>query len=400
MKIFISIVFLFVFTIPVFADEQHHHGVVNFGKVNFPVSCSPETQKQFNQAVAILHCFGYEEAANAFIEVSKADPDCAMAYWGLAMTYYHPIWAPPNPQQLAKGKEAVEKAKAASKQTDREKAYISALSMFYQDYQNVGHMDRAKKYSAAMKEVAAKYPEDNEATIFYALALRGTAPPNDKTYVIQKESAEILNGVLKKEPEHPGIAHYLIHCFDYPGLAEVALPAARIYSKISPSSPHALHMPSHIFTRLGYWQESVDSNIASAKSAVEHVQRLHPGSGSFDQLHAMDYLVYAYLQMGQDENAKKVFDEMKTITKLDEDQFAAAYAFAAVPVRYSVERGRWADAAAITAGPSWFPWKKFPYAEAITYFGRGLGSARTGDVEAARKNLAELDRLHQAAVEL
>jgi tetratricopeptide (TPR) repeat protein len=396
MKTFIYVLLFTVLAFPVIADEQHHHHEANFGTVNFPVSCTPEAQKQFNQAVAILHCFGYEEALHAFNVVATTDPNCAMAYWGVAMTYYHPIWAPPSAQDLAKAKEAIEKAKTTGQPNNREKSYIDAIAIFYQDHETVGHMDRAKRYRDAMKKVADANPSDNEASIFYALSLLGTAPPNDKTYVIQKQAAEILNGILKKEPNHPGVAHYLIHSFDYPALAEVALPAARVYSKISPDSPHALHMPSHIFTRLGYWQESIDSNIASANSAVRHVQKLHPGAGSFDQLHAMDYLVYAYLQLGQDSKAKKIMDEMNSITKLDDNQFAAAYALAAVPVRYAVERGHWKEAAAITDGPSWFPWNKFPHMAVIRIYGRALGAARVGDVEAAKKHLSDIQTLHQS----
>jgi tetratricopeptide (TPR) repeat protein len=401
MKIVIYAFLFALLAFPVFADEQqHHHHEANFGVVNFPISCTPEAQKQFNQAVAILHCFGYEEALHAFNAVATTDPNCGMAYWGIAMTYYHPIWAPPNAQELAKAKEAIDKAKVTGKPTDREKSYIDAIATFYQDYETVSHMDRAKKYRDAMKAVADANPSDNEASIFYALALLGTAPPNDKTYVVQKQSAEILNAILKKEPNHPGVAHYLIHSFDYPALAEVALPAARVYSKISPDSPHALHMPSHIFTRLGYWQESIDSNIASADSAVRRVQKLHPGAGSFDQLHAMDYLVYAYLQLGQDDKAKKIMDEMNTITKLDDNQFAAAYALAAVPVRYAVERGHWTEASAIADVPSWFPWNKFPHMAVIRTYGRALGAARARDVEAAKKHLSDIQALHESTVAL
>jgi tetratricopeptide (TPR) repeat protein len=315
------------------------------------------------------------------------------------MTYYHPIWAPPKPDELQKGSEAIQKAAVTGKPTEREKAYVDALSLFYKDSATVGHMKRAKAYAEAMHQLAQKYPDDTEATIFYALALRGTAPPDDKTYAVQKEAAAILNGVLKKEPNHPGIAHYLIHSYDYPALAELALPAARIYSKIASSSPHALHMPSHIFTRLGLWQESIDSNRASEASAIEHVRQLHPGAGSFDQLHAMDYLVYAYLQTGQDEQAKKVMDEGNTIQKLDQNQFAAAYAFAAIPARYAIERNQWADAAKVQPAPEWFPWKEFPYAEAITYFTRGIGAARSGNLDSAREDLQRLQQLHQATIE-
>jgi hypothetical protein len=395
MKTINMVVFL-LFSSFVFAQE-HQHEMEKLGHVNFSTSCNAAAQTQFNRAVAILHSFGYEEAANAFSGIAKTDPQCAMAYWGVAMTYYHPIWSPPTPSDLKSGAEAIEKAKATGKPTEREKQFINALSVFYKDSDKVDHRTRAAAYSAGMKEVAAKNPDDDEAQIFYALALRGTADPKDMTFAIQKQSAEILNRILKKEPEHPGIAHYLIHDYDYPGLAELALPAARIYSKIAPSAPHALHMPSHIFTRLGLWQESIDSNSASEKAAVEHAQMMHPGSGSFNALHAMDYLMYAYLQTGRDAEAKGVIDRMNAIPKLDQVQPAAAYAIAAIPARYAIERNRWSEASSLETPLAWFPWKDFPWAQAITYFARGIGAARSGDVEGAKKDLAKLDELHQAS---
>jgi hypothetical protein len=380
--------------------QEHQHEMEKLGKIDFAISCNAAAQTQFNRAVAILHSFGYEEATNAFTAIAQTDPQCAMAYWGVAMTYYHPIWAAPTATELQKGSEAIAKARATGKPTEREQAFIDALTVFYKDSDKVDHHTRAVAYSTAMKEVAAKYPNDDEAQIFYALALRGTADPKDKTYAIQKQSAAILNQVLKKEPEHPGIAHYLIHDYDYPGLAELALPAARIYSKIAPSAPHALHMPSHIFTRLGLWQESIDSNSASEKAAVEHAQMIHPGSGSFDGLHAMDYLIYAYLQTGRDAEAKAVIDRMSAIPKIDQATFAAAYALAAIPARYEIERTRWKEASSLETPASWFPWKNFPWAEAITYFARGIGAARSGDVEGAKTDLAKLDELHQASTNL
>jgi hypothetical protein len=247
-----------------------------------------------------------------------------------------------------------------------------------------------------MERLQLRHPNDHEAAIFYALSLLGTALPTDKNYTNQKKAAEILNKVLPDEPEHPGIAHYIIHSFDYPLLANLALPAARVYAKLAPSSPHALHMPTHIFTRLGLWQESIRLNIASADAAKRHVARTHPGAGSFDQLHAMDYLVYAYLQGAQDQAAKRVLDEMSRIDKVDVENFAAAYAFAAAPARYVLERRRWTEAAALNLRPSSFPWKNFPYAEAITHFARAIGAARSGDIDAAGKEVGKLASIQKA----
>jgi tetratricopeptide (TPR) repeat protein len=379
-------------------DHQHHHDAdEKIGKVNFRTSCSPRVENQFNRAAALLHSFGYELAEKAFSEVLTIDPDCVMAYWGIAMTQNHPIWAPPTPAELKKGSAAVEKAKSMSARTQRERDYVAAIDAFYKDYDKVDHPTRTMAYEKAMELVFARYPDDLEGAIFYALSMLGTASsrPVDKTFSKQKRAAEILNSVLPKQPDHPGIAHYLIHSYDYPQLASLALPAALSYSKIAPSSPHALHMPTHIFTRLGLWPESIQSNLASADAARRLVAKTHPGSGSFDQLHAMDYLMYAYLQGAQDQKAQQVLDEMKTIDKLDDYVIAAAYAFAAVPARYALERGRWSDAARLILYPADFPWSRFPHAEAITYFARAIGSARSGDPASARKDVERLETLRK-----
>ncbi|HST21929.1 MAG TPA: hypothetical protein VLR90_12465 [Blastocatellia bacterium] len=375
-------------------DHQHNHSE-NLGKVSFPISCT-KVQKQFNRAVALLHSFWYEEAEKAFLEVTKEEPRCAMAYWGIAMSNYHPIWAPPTPAELGRGRTAVEQALSTGGKNERENDLIAALEAFYKDSDNLDHRARSLAYEKAMERAHLRYPQDHEVAIFYALSLLGTALPTDKSYTNQKKAAEILNNLLPDEPEHPGIAHYIIHSFDYPQLAHLALPAARAYAKIAPSSPHALHMPTHIFTRLGLWQESIQLNLASANAAKRHVAKTHPGAGSFDQLHAMDYEVYAYLQGAQDQAARRVIDEMTLINKLDVDNFAAAYAFAAAPARYALERRRWNEAAALNMHPSSFPWKNYPYAEAITYFARAIGAARNGDTAAARKEVEKLTLIQKA----
>jgi tetratricopeptide (TPR) repeat protein len=375
-------------------DHQHSHDE-NLGKVSFPVSCT-NVQKQFNRAVALLHSFWYEEAEKAFLEITKQEPRCAMAYWGIAMSNYHPIWAPPTPVELGRGRTAVEKAISISGMDKRENDLIAAIEAFYKDSDNLDHRARSLAYERAMERLHLRYPQDHEVAIFYALSLLGTALPTDKSYANQKKAAEILNNVLPDEPEHPGVAHYIIHSFDYPQLANLALPAARVYARLAPSSPHALHMPTHIFTRLGLWQESIRLNLASADAAKRHVARTHPGAGSFDQLHAMDYLVYAYLQGAQDNAARRVLDELALINRVDVDNFAAAYAFAAAPARYALERRRWSEAAALNVHPSSFPWKSYTYAEAITYFARAIGAARNGDAAAARKEVERLSSIQRA----
>ncbi len=386
---------------PTRAQEMHPHTHTHapaekLGQVNFPVSCNASAQKQFNRATALLHSFWYEEAEKAFAAVAKDDPKCVMAHWGVAMSLYHPVWAPSTPAELKKGWAAVEKAKSVDAKSDRERDYIAAIEAFYKDSDRLDHRTRALAYEKAMERVYLRYPKDREAAIFYALALLGTGPITDKTFANQKKAAGILNRVLPQEPRHPGVAHYLIHSFDYPQLAYLALPAARSYARIAPSSPHALHMPSHIFTRLGLWQESINSNLASAVTAKNHVAKTHPGAASFDQLHALDYLVYAYLQGGEDEKAQQILAQANDVEKVDAEVIAAAYAFTAIPARYALERRRWPEAAKLELRPATFSWDRFRYAEAIIYFARAVGAARSGDPKAARRDVEKLSALQTA----
>jgi hypothetical protein len=385
------------------ADEphQHEHGAPpeKLGKVDFAVSCGEAARPVFERGVALLHSFWYDAAEKAFLDAAKADPSCAMAYWGVAMSNFHPIWAAgnpgaePTPAELRKGIDAVAKAKAAGARTERERDYIAAVEAFYRDADKLDHRARSLAFEAAMEQVFAKYPGDREAGIFYALAILGTVSPADKTYAAQKKAAGILNRILPDAPEHPGVAHYLIHSFDYPPLASLALPAARSYAKIASDAPHALHMPSHIFTRLGLWEDSIQSNLASSAAAQRYVAKAAPGATSFDDLHAADYLVYAYLQLGRDTEARGVVERVARVERLDVPNFAAAYALAAVPTRYAVERGKWSDAARLEPRPSGFPWEKFGNAEAILCFGRALGAARSGDLAAAREAAARLETI-------
>lgn len=380
--------------------EQHQHArPEKLGSITFPISCTASSQAPFARAVALLHSFWYDEAEKAFAAVAAADPGCAMAHWGVAMSLYHPIWAAPTSAELERGRAAAARAKAAVPRTRRETDYVEAVDAFFRDSATVDHATRALAYASAMERLHHRYPDDREGGIFYALALLGTASPTDKTYANQKKAAGILNRVLPVQPDHPGVAHYLIHSFDYPQLAELALPAARSYSKIAESSPHALHMPSHIFVRLGMWDDSIRSNQDSAATARAHVEKTLPGARSFDELHALDYLAYAFLQQGRDVEAADAVQRVRSSSRFDNANFAAAYALAAAPARYALERGRWSEAAALEVTPASFPWEKFPFAEAITHFARAVGAARSGDLARARQAVARVVELHEAAVD-
>ncbi|HEV7890901.1 MAG TPA: hypothetical protein VGP08_09690 [Pyrinomonadaceae bacterium] len=383
-------------------EHQHEHSE-QIGRVNFKVSCTPEAQKKFNRAVAWLHSFEYEEAERAFAEVTAADPRCGMAYWGVAMSNYHPIWAPPSAAELKKGWDAVEQAKSVGARTQRERNYISAAESFYKDSDRLDHRARANAYHEAMGRLYRRYPSDDEAGVFYALTLiaKGMSA-GDKTYAAEKEAARILNRVLEREPEHPGVTHYIIHSYDYPALAHLALPAARSYAKIAPASAHARHMPSHIFTRLGLWQESIQSNL-NAKAAAEAYAARNHMQGSWDErLHAMDYLAYAYLQGAEDVRARGVLDELYEIRRVDPPNFKVAYAFTAIPARYALERRRWNEAAKLPMPPGnmeTFPWEQFGWAESHIHFARAVGAARSGDAGLARREVEKLDAIRQTLAE-
>jgi tetratricopeptide (TPR) repeat protein len=396
----VGALFLAAFPLAAQMDQHEHGGAVpeRLGTVSFPISCNPAAQTAFTRAVALLHSFWYEEAEKAFASVAAADPQCGMAWWGVAMSNYHQVWPSPySPAELTRGIAAAEKAKAVGARTVREQAYIDAIAAFYRDADKVDGNTRARAYEAQMARLASQFPDDDEASIFYGLTLinHGMATPSDKTYAYQKRAAEIFNRLLEKHPDHPGIAHYLIHSFDYPSLAPLALNAAYAYAKIAPSSPHALHMPSHIFVRLGMWQETIDANIASANAARAYAMHAHPGAAPFDGLHAYDYLAYAYLQRGEDEKVQKLVEELAAIKALDVENFAGYYALAAVPARSALERRRWADAAALTVRPAEFPWDRYAYAEALTYFARAVGAARAGDPARARADVQRLQVLRQ-----
>jgi len=369
-------------------------GAKTVEEVEFATSCGPAVQHTFKHAVWTLHSFWYPEALKDFTAVTEAEPDCAIGYWGIAMSHWYPLWYPPNPAALKAGSEAVEKAMAAPTKSEREKDYIAAIAAFYRDNDKLDHRTRALAYEKAMEQVYLKYPEDREAGVFYALALNATALPTDKTYANQKKAAEILNKVWKEQPNHPGVVHYLIHSDDSAQFAQAGLDAAICYAKIAPDVPHALHMPSHIFTRLAMWQESIDSNRAANAAALAYVRKsLGPQAFDGETVHTMDYLEYAYLQTAQDGPAKAVVDELLGFQQSAAANLPTAYAVAAIPVRFALERRDWPAAASLSEPAIGVPLEHFPWAEAMISFGRALGDARTGNIAGAQTEIAYLQSL-------
>jgi hypothetical protein len=334
------------------------------------------------------HSFWYRASQRVFEDVLKADPECGIAYWGIALSLlWNPHVAPPA-KNLAEGAAMIAKGKSVGAKTQRERDYLDALAVMYADYEKVDHRTRIVAYANAMDQLAQRYPKDDEAQIHYALALNTSASPADKTYANQLKGAALLEPISKRQPQHPGVVHYLIHLYDYPPIAEKGLDAARRYAKIAPAAPHAQHMPSHIFTRVGYWKESIASNTEAARAAKAE-------SSGHDQLHAMDYQVYAYLQLGQDKKAKALIDEMNTVVGFTETFIPAPYALAISPARYTVERGDWKAAAELQVRPS-----PLAHVQAITHFARALGAARLGNPDATKADIAKLaelrDKLREA----
>ncbi|HSF19865.1 MAG TPA: hypothetical protein VLK65_30370 [Vicinamibacteria bacterium] len=380
------------------ASGQHEHAregkpPERLGKVHFATSCSPEVEKDFDRSVALLHSFWFSAAIEAFQNVHAEDPGCAMAHWGIAMSWWGNPFGGFRPEKaIAEGTAAVEKAKAANASTERERSYIAAVELLYKDAATVDQRTRTLAYEKAMERLAASYPEDPEARIFYALSLDQTSLPTDKTYANLLKAAEILEKEFETQPDHPGIAHYIIHSYDVPPLAPRALDAAKRYAEIAPDAPHALHMPSHTFTRVGYWQESIETNIASAEAARKD-------KAPSEELHALDYQTYAYLQTAQDEAAKKVLEQIPAIgAQIQANAPGAAapapagwFALAAIPARYALERNAWAEAAALVPQKTGFAW-----IDAVTYFARALGAARSGNPAAAIQDVEKLNALAAA----
>jgi tetratricopeptide (TPR) repeat protein len=381
------------------------------GKVDFPISCTPAVQPEFARGVALLHSFFYEEARRIFTSVAEQDPKCAMAQWGIAMTWWHPIWTPPSPDEMSAGKAAIAKAMGMTAGTDRERGFITALNVYYNTPDSstagavgqschgpVGPRDRVVAYEKAMRQLRDKYPNDFEAQTFYAFAILavGYATPSDTTLSKQLEAGAMLEKLWKSNPNHPGVVHYLIHCYDYPALAQRGLAAARRYDSIAPWVPHALHMPSHIFTRLGMWEESIAANRSSAEASRAYAAMRRRNATEAEELHALDYMAYSYLQEAQDTKAKEIVDFAATVRKTNPDlEFSGAYALAAIATRYAFERNDWAAAAAL-AIPNLPHWFSFPFMEALIEYGHALGRAHTGDLDGAREAIARMRQLRDA----
>ena len=373
--------------------QEHQHGKgEKLGAVHFATSCSAEAQKQFDRAVALLHSFQFNHAIQGFNAALKSDPTCGIANWGIALSQWsNPFGAAMKDKgQLQAGLESAERGKAAGAKTERERAYIAAVSRLYSKFESTPQQARVLAYRDAMENLASKYPDDEEAQIFYALALAAAEEPTDKTYAARLKAGAILEKLFRKEPDHPGLAHYIIHTYDVPPLAGKALTAARRYSDIAPDAPHALHMPSHTFTRVGYWQDSIESNRAAAAASRRVGQ-------TAEELHASDYQVYAYLQTGQDEAARKVLETLPEIASRFDPSVvvsgaagpdAGYFALAAIPARYALERRDWRRAAELQ--PRETP---FPYTDAITWFARGIAAARLHDTARAQASVAALQEI-------
>jgi hypothetical protein len=381
------------------APHDHDHGP-RLGRLSFESSCTPAAQTPLVEGLEWLHSFEYARAERQFSAAAAADPNCGIAHWGVAMTYYHPLWAAPTPVELEKGTAAIDAARRTGAASERERDYIAALETFYRGAPSVDHRSRVLAYNAAMGALHRKYPGDHEAAVFYALSLiaAGTLD-DDRTFAREKEAAGILNEVLATEPDHPGVAHYLIHSFDYPPLATLALPAARRYAGIAPDSAHAQHMPSHIFTRLGFWDESIRSNCAAEAAAISWA-RATGLSGAWDQqLHAMDYLAYAYLQTGRDKELDALVERLAAIRQASPPSPTAAYAVTAIPARAVLERHRWSEAAELdllAGNKSLVALSDHKWAMGNILFARAVGSARSGDVTAARREIGALSSLEQS----
>jgi tetratricopeptide (TPR) repeat protein len=391
-------------TIAAHAREQgapqagHDHAAAeHFGSVHFETSCSAAVQPQFDRAVAMLHSFFYPETEKAFQAIVDREPSCGMAYWGMAIsTRPNPLTAPFAPALLTRGWDAIQKARAAVPRTARERDWIEALAPFFDGQDTVDQRTRTRRYAAAMEALHAKYPNDSEAAVFYALSLLEAVDLTDTTYKGQLKAAALLERWQRRQPDHPGIIHYLIHSYDYAPIAAKGLPAARRYATLAPSAPHALHMPSHIFSTLGMWQDAIQTNLVADRANISYAATTNPKAAAntpaiISRYHALDFLTYAYLQLAQDRQAKAIVDQRNTLPAMpSEERITAHTAYAAIPVRYAIERGAWKEAAAIE--PIRTPFKE---AEAIVWFGRVIGAARSGDSAAATRDLAQLSRLRQ-----
>jgi hypothetical protein len=366
-----------------------------FGTVEFSLSCSEKVRANFNLATALLHSFEYPEAEKVFAKVIDEDPNCIMAYWGAAMCNFHPLWEIPSEADLKKGERIITLGRSLIEdKSSRESEYMEAIATIYDQWDKLDHQTRVQKFEKASENLYKKYPQDNEAAIFYALALRAASDPTDKFFDKQKRAGEILNVILKKEPNHPGITHYIIHTYDYPELAALALPAARKYASIAAASAHAQHMPSHIFTRLGLWDESIQSNKNSVSAAQCYAQNMGIKGHWSEELHGLDYLVYAHLQKGDENKAREQIEYLKAINDIYPHDFKGAYSLASIPTRYALERKNWSDAMNLEFTPANFPWEKFLWEKANVNFGRLLGAVHNNKLAYAKNELKQLQIIH------
>lgn len=386
-------------TLSLVAQEQHEHAMLsgsaeNYGQVHFPISCSAQAQQQFEKALAMLHSFHFPATGRAFTAIATAEPDCAMAWWGIAISQrLNPLVQPFPPDALRRGWEAIQKARAAPQRTAREHDWVEAMAVFFQDYDHVAQRDRTLAYEAAMERLAAKYPDDDEAEIFYALAINEAVDLSDKTYARQLKAGAILERLSARLPDHPGVTHYLIHTYDYGPLAERGLAAARRYAAIAPASGHALHMPSHIFSTLGLWKEAIPADLAAIASYTEYFGKMDPNVAGKPTLipriyHSVDFLTNAYMQLAQDRKAAELLEPYRSVTEPPPLIYAYHTGFAAAFVRYAFDRSAWAEAAVLPV-----PKTPYPQAEAISWFGRAIGAARSGDPAGAKVDLQRIQAL-------
>src|SRR5271166_4797022 len=399
--LFLSTLFLFAglaSTAVVDGDQNHPHHedltTAQLGTVDFPVSCAPDVQRSFQRGVALLHSFWYEEAEKEFTQIAVDDPHCVMAHWGVAMSLWHQLWNNPDAKVIQRGLDEVHEAKTTDgPTTPREQAYLSAIAAFYSNSKKLNHEARAKAYSDAMKKVYGSYPDDHEAAVFYALSLLASEPHDDTTFANRKQAAAVLEQLFAIEPDHPGVAHYLIHAYDKPQLAQLGLPAARRYAEIAPAAPHALHMPSHIFARVGLWQDDINSNLASIAATRKTAAMGMGGEGH--QFHAMDFLVYAYLQSGRDADAKALIEEIRAMPNKHDDMYGRGFdphaaALAHLSALYPIEMHDWQSAAALppaeVAGTA---------EESVIYWARAIGSAHLRKPDDVRRNIAEIESIHK-----
>ncbi|MEH6535684.1 MAG: tetratricopeptide repeat protein [Psychroserpens sp.] len=370
----------------------------DFGDVSFALSCSYETRSNFNLAISLLHSFEYEEAEKAFAKVIDIDPNCAMAYWGVAMCNFHALWRPPTKVDLKKGSLAIKIARSLEDKTEREVKYIEAIAHFYTDWETVDHQTRIKRFENAMETIYNSFPDDKEAAIFYALALNSGADLSDKTYANRRRAGAILEKLFPDQPNHPGITHYIIHSYDYPELAKMALSPARRYASIAPASSHAQHMPSHIFTRLGLWEESIQSNLSATSSAQCYAEQVEMEGHWDEEIHGTDYLVYAYLQLGKIQEAKNLLDYLVSIDKINPIGVKGAYPSAAIPSRFYLETRDWEKASNLTMPTNDYPSQKFPWANAIIHYTRVLGAVNINNLDLAHTAFKKLNFCHDILI--